>query len=68
MINDHFRSAGFCEEFQGLSALFSIQLENNDTQEFDLRWEEALLSTSDLPSDKILEGLYISKLQDSSQL
>ena len=29
--------------------------------------EQALLLTSD-PSDKVLEGLYVSKLQDSSQV
>ena len=27
---------------------------------FDLRWEQALLSTSDPPSDKMLEGLCVS--------
>ena len=53
--------------FQGLSVLFSIKLENNNIQDFDLRWEPALLLTSDPPSDKVLEGLYVSKLQDSSQ-
>ena len=30
--------------------------------------EQALLLTSDLPSDKVSEGLYVSKLQDSSQV
>ena len=68
MIYAHFRSEGFCGEIQGLSGLFSFRWGNDDIQEFDLRWEEAMLSTSDLPSDKILEGLYISKFQDSSQL
>ena len=47
--------------------LFSIKLENDDIQDFDLRWEQALLLTSDPPADKVLEGLYASKLQDSSQ-
>ena len=47
--------------------MFSIKLENDDVQDFDFRWEEALLLTSDLPSDKVLGGLFVSKLQDSSQ-
>ena len=47
--------------------MFSIKLENDDIQDFDLRWEHALLLTSDPPSDKVLEGLYVSKLQESSQ-
>ena len=42
-------------------------MEDDDTQDFDLRWEQALLLTSDPPSDKVLEGLYVSKLQESSQ-
>ena len=44
--------------------MFSIELENDDIQDFDLRWEQAVLLTSDPPSDKVLE---VSKLQDSSQ-
>ena len=47
--------------------MFSIKLEDEDIQDFDLRWEQALLLRSDPPSDKVLEGLYVSKLQDSSQ-
>ena len=47
--------------------MFSILLENDDIYDFDLRWEQALLLTNDPPSDKVLEGLYVSKLQDSSQ-
>ena len=37
-----------------------MKLENDDIQDFDLRWEQALLLTSDLPSDKVWEGLYVS--------
>ena len=42
-------------------------MDNDDIQDFDPRWEQALLLTSDPSSDKVLEGLYVSKLQDSSQ-
>ena len=44
-----------------------MKLDKDDIQDFDLHWEQALLVTSDPPSDKVLEGLYVSKLQDSSQ-
>ena len=47
--------------------MFSIKLENDDIQDFDLSWEQALLLTRDPPSGKVLESLYVSKLQDSSQ-
>ena len=43
---------------------FSFKLENADIQDFDLRWEQALLLTSDLPSDKVSEGLYVSKIDN----
>ena len=67
LIYEYFRPTGTYDEIQGLSALFRINLANDDIQDFDLRWEQALLLTSDPPSDKVSEGLYVSKLQDSSQ-
>ena len=56
------------EAVQGLSDLSTKSLQNDDVQEFDVRWDQALLSASDVPSDVILEGLYKSELQDSVQL
>ena len=64
---EYFRRTGSFDEIQGLSGLFSLKLEDDDIQDFDFRWEQALLLTSDPPSDKVLEGLYVSKLQDSSE-
>ena len=68
MIYAHFRATGAYEAVQGLPDLFSLRLQNDDVQDFDVQWDEALLSASDMPSDVILEGLYKSKLQDSVQL
>ena len=68
MICEHFRATGAFEAVQGLSDLFNIRLQNDDVQDFDVRWDHALLSASDMLSDVILEGLYKSKLQDSVQL
>ena len=67
MIYDHFRSTGWYDEIQSLAGLFSVHLENGDIQGFDLRWKRAFFSTSDPPSDKTLEGLYLSELQDAAQ-
>ena len=50
------------------STLFAVSLQNDDFQDFDVRWDHALLSVSEIPSDMILEGLYKSKLEDSVQL
>ena len=61
MIYDRYRSIGSCDGIHGLSGLFSIGLNNDDIQDFDLRW-------SDPRADNIVEGLCKSKLQDPSQL
>ena len=61
-------ATGAYEAVQGLSDLFTISLQNDDVQDFDVRWDHALLSVSEMPSDMILKGLYKSKLQDSAQL
>ena len=60
MIYEHFRANGAYEAVQGLSVLFSTSLQNDDFQDFDVRWDQALLSASDMPSEVILEGLYKS--------
>ena len=65
MIFEFFRPTG-SSEIQGLLGLLSIKWDNDDIEDFDLRWEQALFLTIDSPSDKVLEGLYASKLQDSS--
>ena len=68
LVYEYFRPTGSQDEIQGLSGPFSIKFESDDIQDFDLRWEQASLLTSDPPSDTVLEGLYVSKLQDSSKI
>ena len=68
MIYEHFRATGAYEAVQGHSNLFSKSLQNDDVQDFDVRWDQALLSASEMPSNVILEGLYKSKLQDTVPL
>ena len=58
MIYERFRATGAYEALHGLSDLFSKRLENDDVQDFDVRWDQALSSASDMPSDVILEGLH----------
>ena len=59
LIYEDFRPTGSYDETQEPSGLFSIKLEDDDMQDFDLRWEQALLLTSDPPSDQVFEGLYV---------
>ena len=68
MVCEHFRATGAYEAVQGLSDFFTIGLQNDDVQDFDVLWDQALLSASEMPSDVIVEGLYKSKVQDSVQL
>ena len=60
VIYEYFRSTGAYEAVHGLSDLFTISLQNDDVQDFGVRWDHALLSVSEVPSDVILEGLYKS--------
>ena len=53
MIHEYFRATGANEAVQGLSNLFSFRLQNDDVQDFDVRWDQALLSASEMPSDVI---------------
>ena len=62
MIYEHFRATGASEVVQGLSHLFNIRLQTDDVQDFDVLWDQALLSASETPSDVVLEGLYKTKL------
>ena len=63
MIYEYFRATGAYETVQELADLFTMSLENDDAQDFDVRWDHALLSASEMPSDAILEGLYKSKFR-----
>ena len=58
MINKHIQASRSYEAVQGLSDLFNVRFQNDDVQDFHARWDQALLSASDMPSDVILEGLY----------
>ena len=68
MIYEYQRAVGAYEAVQGLADLFTFSLQNDYVQDFDVRWDHALSSVSDMPADPILEGLYKSKLQNSVQL
>ena len=47
---------------KGLSDLFKIRLQNDDVQDFDVRWDKAPLSASEIPTEMVLEGLFKSKI------
>ena len=67
MICEYLRAIGAYEAVQRLSDLFTLSLQNDDVQDSDVRWAQALRSVSELPSDVILEEVNKSFLQDSDQ-
>ena len=54
MIYEYFRATGAHETVQGLEDLVSMTLQSEDVKDFDVRWDHALLSMSEMPSDPIL--------------
>ena len=65
MIYKYFRAPRAYEAVQGRSTFFAVSLQNDDLQDFDVRWGHASLSVNEMPSDMILEGLYKSRFQNS---
>ena len=57
MIYDFFRATRAYHAAQSLSVLSGTLLHNDDVQDFDTRWEQALLAASEIPSEVVLEGL-----------
>ena len=68
MIYDHFRATGACDAAQDRSDLFNLSLHGSDIQDQDTRWDQALLSASEIPRENVLESLYKMKRRDSVQL
>ena len=68
LIYEYFRVTGANDSFENYADLFTIVLQNDDTQEFDSKWDGILLSMTKIPSDDILEGLYKLRTRESEKL
>ena len=55
-------------KFRTYRVCSASKMQDDDIQDFDLRWEQALLLTSDPPSDKVLDRLYVYKLDNQEIL
>ena len=53
MIYDYFPVTGAHNTVLDCADLFSVTLHDDNSQEFDTRWDELLLSMSKIPSDDI---------------
>ena len=68
MIYEYFRVTGAHEAVLDYSDVFRITLLDDGVQDFDTRWDEVLLSISQVPTDEILESLYKMRIRESDQL
>ena len=68
LVYEYFLSNGSSDEIQGSEVVFNIKLENDDIQDIDLRWEQTPLFRSDPLSNNVFGGIYVTKLQHSSQI
>ena len=68
LIYECFRVIGANDSVENYADLFTIVLRNDDIQEFDSKWDEILLSMTQIPSDEILESLYKLRIRESEKL
>ena len=68
MIYEYFRLTGASDSFETYADLFTIDLRNDDIQEFDSKCDGILLSMTNIPPHDILEGLYKLRIRESEKL
>ena len=68
MIYEYFRVTEANDSFENYADLFTISVRNDDIQDFDSKWDEILLSMTQIPSVDILEGLYKLRIRESEKL
>ena len=68
MIYEYLWVTGANDSVENYADLFTVALRNDDIQEFDPKWDEILLSRTQIPSDDILEGLYKLRIRESEKL
>ena len=68
MIYDYSRVTGAHVTVLDYADLFSITLRNDNVLKFHTRWDEIVLSMTEIPSDDVLESLYKLRVRESDQL
>ena len=68
LIYEFFRVTGAHDSVENYADLFAVVLRNDYFHEFDTKWDEILLSMTQIPSDDILEGLYKLRIRESEKL
>ena len=68
LIYEYFRVTGANDSVENYADLFTVLLRNDDIQEFDSKWDEILLSMTQIPPHEILESLYKLRIRESEKL
>ena len=68
LIYEYFRVTGANDSVENYADLFTVVLRDDDIQEFDSKWDEIVLSMTQIPSDDILESLYKLRIRESEKL
>ena len=68
LIYEYFRVTGANDSVENYADLFTVVLRIDDVQEFDSKWDDILLSMTQIPSDEILESLYKLRTRVSVKL
>ena len=68
LIYEYFQVTGANDSVENYADLFTVVLRNDDIQEFDSKWDEILLSMTQIPSDEIMESLYKLRIRGSEKV
>ena len=68
LIYENFGVSEANDSVENYADLFTVVLRNDDIQGFDSKWDEILLSMTQIPSDDILESLYKQRIRESEKL
>ena len=58
LIYEYFRVTGANDSVENYADLFTVVLRNENIQEFDTKWDEILLSMTQIPFNETLESLW----------
>ena len=65
VIYEYFRVTGANGSVENYAELFAVVLQNDNIQEFDTKWDEILLSMTQIATDDNLEDVYKLRIRES---
>ena len=68
MIYDYLKISGTSEALLDFNDLLRVQLKSDNVQGFDTKWDEVLLSMTEVPDEDTLEKVYKKQVHYSEEL